>query len=165
MKKKICILAMAILIFSAAGAYSFGIGIQFNGNASDVFSPGIAISFCPSKMAHLSFNWNFAEDLNIIGLTADFMAFNPKILSFSHGSLNFLFGAGLYGNLVFSSEEVDLNFGVRFPVGLNLFLAGEVFEIFAHVAPSIGLRFYPNFGADKIFFPIAVGIRLWIGRS
>jgi hypothetical protein len=142
------------------GAYSFGSGIQFNGNASDVFSPGVALSLSPKESTHFALNWYFGSE-NILGMTADFWLFNPQIASFGAGSLHFFLGGGLYTNMLISLNDFDFKAGVRFPLGLNIKLANDVVEIYVQGAPSIGLRFYPSLGGDRFFVPFALGGRFW----
>ncbi|QQO08258.1 hypothetical protein [Breznakiella homolactica] len=160
MKIKVLVLSAVIAVVSAAGAFAFGLGVQFNGNVSDSdFSPGLSLAISSSRHSHYALNWNFSGSTNMIGLTADYWILNPKIA----GPLNFLLGGGLYANFLFSSDDFDFNAGIRVPIGVNLLLARNFFEVYGYVAPSCGVRFYPDFGFDDFFFPVALGVRFWIG--
>jgi hypothetical protein len=161
MRIKILIVAALLLLTAVTGAYSFGIGAQFNLNASSVFTPGIALALSPGETTHLAFNWLFGDD-NMIGLTADVCPLNLALSSFEGGGFYFTLGGGLYANLLLSQDNVDFNGGIRFPIGLSLKMAENVFEIYAHGAPSIGLRFYPSLRGDSFFLPSAVGVRFWV---
>jgi hypothetical protein len=160
MKTKILIWITILFAVMCAGVYAIGIGAQFNGRASDVFSPGVALSLSPGKSTHLAVNWYFGSKTTV-GLTADLWLFNPRIASFGAGSLNLFLGGGLYANMLIGSNSFDFKGGVRFPLGMNIKLAKDVFEIYVQGAPSIGLQFYPSLGVDKFFVPFAVGARIW----
>jgi hypothetical protein len=145
------------------GVSAIGIGAQLNGNASDVFSPGAALALSPGDSTHLALNWYFGKNTNTLGVTADFWLLNPALASFDIGSFNFFLGAGLYGNLLLV-QDGDSSFrgGVRLPIGFNLTLNRRIFEFYVQMAPSIGLRFYPDFGGSDTFaFPFALGFRFW----
>ncbi|MDR2028328.1 MAG: hypothetical protein LBP93_02180 [Treponema sp.] len=149
MEKKILVCFVVLFAGICVGAYSFGIGLQFNGHASDVFSPGVALALSFTESTHLALNWYFGS-VNNLGLTADYWAFTPGI---------FFLGAGLYASTLIGSDDFDLKGGIRFPLGISIKLAK--FEIYAQVAPSIGLKFYPSLGGDRFFFPFALGGRFW----
>jgi hypothetical protein len=86
---------------------------------------------------------------------------NPTIASFSFGSLNFFLGGGGYGNLLLTDSGSSLAGGVRLPLGLQLSLNRRVLEFYIQLAPSLGVRFYPDFGGDNFFCPFALGFRFW----
>jgi hypothetical protein len=156
MRKKLLVWFIILSAGISMGAHAFGIGLQFNGRASDVFSPGVALALSPKESIHLAFNWYFGSE-KTLGMTADFWLFNPRIAS----SLHFFLGGGLYANMLIGSNNFDFKGGVRFPLGLNIKLAKDVFEIYVQGAPSIGLRFYPSLGGDRFFLPFALGGRVW----
>lgn len=158
MKKKFLILAAALAVFSATNAFSFGIGLQANGNAGRVFVPGVAITAkfdaCPLIFAG---NWYFGDGYSSIGLTGDWWAINDKIGS---SPIMWFFGVGFFTNLGFG-DEFALDLGMRVPVGLNAFIGKGVFEPFIQVAPSFGVNLLPAVGASNLFFPISAGFRIW----
>lgn len=158
MKKKILVLASLLLLFSATNAFSFGIGLQANGNAGSVFVPGVAITAkfdgCPLIFAG---NWYFGDGYSSVGLTGDYWAINDTLGS---TPINWFFGVGFFTNVGFG-DEFAFNFGLRLPVGLNAFLAKKVFEPYIQIAPSFGVDLLPSVGASNLFFPISAGFRIW----
>jgi len=145
----------------AVQAHSLGLGVQWNYSAGYLRAPGMAFLVSPSRVTHFAFNWFFA-DTSVVGLTFDVV---PIILPLSTnvlgGSFNFTLGAGLYTNLVFG-DDLGMDLGLRVPIGFNLLLANNIFEIFTHMAPSFGLRFLPNLDVASPFFPLAIGARVWL---
>jgi hypothetical protein len=164
MKVNALVLAGVLSLVVSTGASAFGIGAQFNGNASGVFVPGAALAISPNDSTHLALNWYLGEKTTTLGLTGDFWILDPAISSFSMGSFNFFLGVGLFGNLwLHDGGNSSLHGGVRVPIGLHLYLNRQIFEIYLQAAPSLGLRFYPDFGGtDNFFIPFAVGFRFWI---
>jgi len=165
---------LAVVILSTAAltqAHGFGLGAQFNYYTGDILGgnfsapAGFSVLFSPSRSFHISGNWLFGDSANMVGLTLDVAPVNLKIIDFNVGSLNFTLGAGAYVNVLITGKYLDTKFnfsgGVRLPVGLSLFLFNDFLEVFAQVAPSIGVDFNP-FGFDTLFFPIAVGARIWL---
>jgi hypothetical protein len=162
---KIKTLAAVVVLNMAVvtSAHSFGFGAQFNFSAGEIFAPGAALLISPSRATHLALNWYLDFDnVNIIGLTLDVCPLTLPIVKFAPGSFNFTLGVGLYGNLLFTSGDAGFNGGLRIPVGFNLLLVRNVFEVFTHVAPSFGVDFLPSLGLGRPFFPIALGARVWI---
>jgi len=45
MKKKVVILTALLLVVHTSGAFVFSLSLQHNGNASDVFTSGVAVTF------------------------------------------------------------------------------------------------------------------------
>ena len=160
---KIKAITAAILLCIATGtrAHAFGVGAQFNFSAGKIFAPGASLLISPKDTTHIAVNWYIDFDkTSIIGLTLDLCPLTLPISKFGAGSFNFTLGVGLFTNLEFADER-EFNGGLRIPVGLNLLLGKNVFEIFTHAAPSFGVHFIPNLGLSKPFFPIAIGARLW----
>jgi len=171
MKIKIFFAAVILSTVALTQAHSFGLGAQFNYYAGDIvkgnFSApaGFSVLFSPSRSFHISGNWLFGDDANMVGLTLDFAPVNLKIIDFNVGSFNFTLGIGAYVNVLITGKGLNTDFyfsgGARLPVGFSLFLFNDFLEVFAQVAPSIGVDFNP-FGFDTLFFPIAVGARVWL---
>jgi len=154
----------AVVILSAAAitrVHAFGIGAQLNFSAGGIFAPGAALAVSPSDKINLAVNWYLGEKANIVGLTLDVVPLNYPFVNFGAGSLNFTLGVGVFANMVFTTEP-GINGGLRIPVGLSLFLAKNVFEIYTHVAPSFGVDFIPSLALYKPFYPIALGGRIWL---
>jgi hypothetical protein len=164
MKVNVLIFAGLLSLIVCTGASALGIGVQFNGNASDVFLPGAALAVSPNDTTHLTFNWYFGKNATTLGLAADFWILDSAISSFSGGSFNFFLGGGLYTNFGWAHDGGDSFFrgGVRIPIGVHLYLNRQMFEVFAQVAPSLGLQVYPAFGVDSSFLPFALGFRFWL---
>jgi hypothetical protein len=161
---KIKALAAAVLLglVTVTGARALGLGAQLNFSAGGLFAPGAALAVSPSDTTHLAVNWYFGLDkTNIIGLTLDICPLVLPLSTFSAGSLNFTFGGGLYGNLILREEDVDIDGGLRLPLGFSLMLGRNAFEIYTHLAPSFGVRFLPSLDLSRPFFPIALGARFW----
>jgi len=155
---------LAVVILSAAAitrVHAFGIGAQINFSAGGIFAPGASLAISPSDMTHLAINWYLGSDkVNIVGFTLDVRPLNVPFVNFGAGSLNFTLGGGIFANVVFTKEP-GITGGLRIPIGLSLFLAHNVFEIYTHVAPSFGVDFIPNLAFSKPFYPIALGARIW----
>ena len=161
MKIKAILLALLVSLTAVTKVHSFGLGAQLNFSAGDLFAPGAALVISPSDMTHLAINWFLDFDqVNTIGLTLDFCPLALPITTFKAGSVNFTLGVGLFANVIFS-DDPDFNGGLRIPIGLNVLLGRNAFEIYTHVAPSFGVHFIPSMGLSKPFFPIALGIRIW----
>jgi len=155
----------AIAIFSmvtVTGIHAFGLGAQLNLSAGRIFAPGAAVAVSPSDNFHLAFNWYLERDnTNIIGLTLDGIPLVIPISTFKAGSFNFNLGIGGYANLVFEKKKPNFDGGLRVPIGVNLLLGKDVFEIYTHVAPSFGISLLPRLYFSRPFFPIALGARFW----
>jgi hypothetical protein len=160
MKIKTLVLTAILGIAAITRVYSFGVGIQGNFSAGGIFAPGAALVISPSDSTHLAVNWYFDfKNKNIIGLTLDAIPLVLPISKFKAGSFNFTFGGGLFANLDFN--DPGLNAGLRLPLGVNLMLGKDTFELYTHVAPSFGLHLLPKIELSKPFFPVALGLRLW----
>ena len=161
MKFKALLAVIVLSMAAATNAHSFGLGAQANFSAGDIFAPGAALLISPSDMTNIAVNWYIEKDnTDIIGLTLDLVPLTLPIVTFGAGSFNFNLGAGLYANVTVV-KDWDFKGGIRVPVGFNLLLGKNIFELFVHVAPSFGVRFLPSFGLRDPFFPIALGARLW----
>jgi len=162
MNKKILALVALLLIFTATGAFAFGIGLQYNGNASRVFTNGVAVTFKVDSIPLIfAANWNFADDSTEFGFTGDYWVLNNKITNVGSASLNWFLGIGFFANFAFPDDEFYFASGGRIPLGLNMFIAKGVFEPFLQVAPSFGIQVIPNLDTTDLFFPISAGFRIW----
>lgn len=160
MKKKIIVLMAALLLIGTTGAFAFGIGLQFNGNAGDVFEPGAAVTFKVDSIPLIfAVNWYVGDDTSI-GLTGDYWVFNKPLTNIGNAELNWFIGIGFFTNMTFADEFLFTG-GLRVPLGLNMFLADGKFEPFLQVAPSFGIAILPALGTTTPFFPISAGFRIW----
>lgn len=160
MKKRIVCLVSALFIFSTAGLFAFGVGLQFNGNAGKVFNPGVALTLKVDSIPLVfAGNW-YAGDNTSIGVTGDYWVINDRLGNLGKVGVNWFLGIGFYTSMFFG-DEFQIDGGLRIPVGLNTFLAKGFFEPFIMIAPSFGLTFVPSLGMSNVFFPISAGFRMW----
>ncbi len=160
MKSKVLGLVAGLAVFASTGLFAFGIGLQLNGNAGEVFAPGVAVTFKVDSIPLVFAANYFAGDTTTVGLTGDYWGLNRKLVSIGRVPLNWFFGIGFFANAVFA-DEFSMTGGMRLPLGLNMFLLDGFMEPFLQIAPSFGLTFIPSIGADRPFFPISAGFRLW----
>jgi len=140
---------------------------------------GFSLLVSPSRQLNFAGSYYFNKTTHIISLTGDFCpeAFTFKLFGSGMTLLSnpsawwFSFGFGLGGfvNLwiVDSDEDESINglpvsLGLRIPLGFNLNLANGFFEVFAQIAPSIGVRLGEASPFADWFFPIALGVRIWL---
>ena len=167
MKVKALIITALLCLAIMEKSHAFGLGAQLNFSTGGVFAPGASLLLSPNNKTHLALNWYLAsEKENIVGLTLDRIFIPTPNSNFNAGIVNFTLGAGAFANVIFnrdsdSDNNIDFEGGVRIPVGININLGHDAFEIFTHVAPSFGVSFLPELSFSKPFFPIALGIRIW----
>ena len=164
MNKKFFALALVLLLSAGIGMYSFGIGLQFNANADNIFAGGPALTFKFDSIPFiLALNWNIEEHVQVFGLTADYWIYNGTIVNIGSVPLKWFIGIGAFANMVFiNSDDFQMNTGLRVPIGLNSFIGGNgIFEPFVQIAPSFGVRFIPSLATEKMFFPMSLGFRIW----
>jgi len=106
-------------------------------------------------------NWYVGDTSWSMGLTGDYWALNKPLTNVGSNTMNWFLGVGFFANMNFTNDDVLFTGGMRVPFGLNMFLADGFFEPFIQVAPSFGIHFVPSLGADKIFFPLSAGFRMW----
>ena len=140
---------------------------------------GFSLLVSPSRQLNFAGSYYFNKTTHIISLTGDFCpeAFTFKL--FGSGMtllsnpnawwLNFGFGVGGFVNLwiVDSDQNKAINDyqvagGLRLPLGFNMNLANGRFEIFANIAPSVEIRFGEATPFFDFFFPVALGVRVWL---
>jgi len=142
---------------------------------------GFSLLVSPSRQLHFAGNYYFSDTTHVIGITGDFIPegipFTFKIAGsgmtlLSNPSawwLNFYWGIGGFVNLwILDSDEdssindFEFSGGLRIPIGLNLNIANGLFEIFAQISPSIGVRLGEESPFADWFFPVALGVRIWL---
>lgn len=162
MKIKVLILTAVLFVVTTVSAFSFGIGLQYNGNAGKVFTNGVALTFKVDSLPIIfATNWDFEEDYTQFGITGDYWILNNKITNVGSASLNWFIGVGAFANFSFPEDDFVFVGGLRVPVGLNMFVGKGFFEPFIQVAPSFGVRIVPKLDAEDLFFPISIGFRCW----
>ena len=165
MKAKSFAAAFILCLTTATRLHSIGLGLQLNFGAGDIFIPGVALVVSPHDKTNIAVNWRIADEVNTFGFTVDYCPLTLPITDFKQASLNFTVGVGLFTNLDYDKSggrDHGIEGGVRAPVGLNLMLFENVFEIYFHVAPSFGLQFKPKLDLTNLFFPAALGGRFWL---
>jgi hypothetical protein len=158
-------LVVALVLFLAVTRlHGIGLGLQFNFEEGDISASVAALVLSPSDRTHLAVSWHIAEEVNTFWLTGDYYAIGLPIMGSRQASLYFTLGVGLFSNIEFNKgggNDHGIDGGVRAPVGLNLMLLGNIFEIYFHVAPSFGVQFAPKLDLTNLFFPVALGGRFW----
>ena len=154
MKKKILVLVSALLIFSAANAFSWGIGGAFGLPLGDDV-PG-ANALLSLKVDQFPFimgiGFSIGQDTANFGFTADWHMIRQNLT----GMLNWYAGPGLY--VAYAGDTFHL--GGRVPVALYIFPI-DALELFVEVAPTLSAGLgdpitFPNFGIQSSF-----GFRFW----
>jgi hypothetical protein len=157
MNKKIGVLAALLLVFSATGAFSFGIGLQGGGGFSGSnFNGGGAVTFKLDSLP-LIFAVSAGASANgfSLGLTGDYWLDNPTIT----GPLGWYYVVGAGVGIGGFDGNFSLNVNAHIPLGINVFLLDNKFEAFLQVAPGFGVGIIPfGFGFS---FDGALGFRYY----
>jgi hypothetical protein len=153
MNKKIGVLVALLLVFSVAGAFSFGIGLQGGGN---VGGGGVAITFkLDSTPLIFAVGGHGGTDGFSIGATADYWIANPTI----SGPFGWFYGVGVGATIGFG-DEFDLSANAHVPVGINVMLFQEKLELYLQAAPGLGIGIIPDFGLG-FFWDASLGFRYY----
>jgi hypothetical protein len=173
MKKKILILCSALFLICAADVFSFGIGVRGSGdwiNGGYGFGNwGAGLLISPTKHKgnksreiplHFGINWYVKDGINL-GLTADYWLLKPQIKAMGSGGLKFYLGAGAFVDVGVFEKNVDINAGVRVPVGVDFDF--NVVDFFVEVVPMLPIYIVPDF---HVQFGVggSVGLRFWLGK-
>lgn len=127
---KIFGITLILLTVTVAGLFaqkgSVRLGLEFgNPTAVIIIRPG-------------NFDFKIGYDLRESGnlfLSADYRVISGyQLVDFLHLFL----GVGAYTQIFFDGVS-PLEFGARIPIGLQVFLLNSVLELFAEVAPTVGL--------------------------
>ena len=184
MKKLVIVLALAAIIATgtAFADHPSGLGIGVVGNYSTwgFGGQGGGVSL---KIPSIPIYWAVNLDLGLgyfgIGVTGDYYLIDKNL----SGPLNWFLGVGGYFSFLSYSSSyflVDYSYtwmyaGVRVPIGIS-FQPMPLLEIFADIAPSIGVGIYSGYevkyGGTSLYkedgsvglgwgAPIEIGIRLW----
>jgi hypothetical protein len=160
-KKKIAVIAVALFVFASVEVFSFGIGLRGNFGYGGI--GGGAILFSPNPKTHFGVSYYIGKNISHIGFTSDVWLFDIALTSVGkNGSLNLYAGPGLFVQMSLYDEDIDLDLGLRVPIGLDLDF--KVFDLFLEFAPQVGVSFLPSptFGGN--WFSAAIGFRFWLGR-
>jgi hypothetical protein len=155
--RKAVVVMIVVLLVSATGAFAargggFAIGgegaLYFAGNGGLPSSAMLTVHL-PGFPLMLGLGFSSAS---AFGLTADYW--------FEHGNLasvlDYYVGIGGYLSL---NSSGDGTVGARVPIGIQLWPVGQVLEIFAEVAPALGIYIVPT--GFEWHLQGAVGFRFW----
>jgi hypothetical protein len=131
---KVLVIAVLLGVFCAGALFAkdksgIRLGFEFG-------EPQVALIIRPAPF-DFKVGYSFIDNPWLF-LSADYRILSGyQLIQFLHLFL----GVGLYGQIYF--EEPDLSgFGLRIPVGLQVFLLDNVLEFFFELAPTVGL--YPD---------------------
>jgi len=166
MNKRKVLLIAALMLAVASGSYANGIGLQYNLNAGELYTNGVALNMkMDDQPLVLALSYYFG-DQKTLGLTSDYWLFNNRITVTGNSDVNWFAGVGAFVSTRFddddktAEDEKGMKGGVRIPVGVNMLIDKKI-EPFFQVVPSIGLHFSPNIGATHLYFPMSIGFRIW----
>jgi hypothetical protein len=137
-----------------------GVGLFLGGGWAGVggglFNPGFSL-----KVPHVPLFWGFNASFGAatgLSVSADYYLVDRDLVRDGSVDLDWFLGAGLFTHFYFG-DDFTMALGVRLPLGLSWHI-NRVFELFADVAPGIGLKFdsKPFYGA----FTAELGLRVWI---
>ncbi len=151
--KRIVLIALIIAVLCAGTAFARGplgltaIGVYgtygFTGGGG-----GLGLSFKFGSFPVVGLKYNFV-DPGYIGATVDWYVIDAMGLV---DNLTLFLGPGLFAGLGLGGASDSFDIGIRFPVGLQLWIVKK-FEIFIDVVPAVPLLPAPafNVGAELGF--------------
>ena len=173
--KKLLIVFVLVTVFSTGTVFAqredprpdnFGIGVlgRFGGGWLGGTYGGAALAL---KIPNLPVYWGIDFDLYgdsyfRVGVTADFLnIFGGKFIP----CIGWYWDLGAFAGLGFGNDRMDIDIGVRLPLGLT-FQPIEWFEIFLAWVPSIGVGIRTRLHNDDRAYlyggwPFELGIRFW----
>jgi hypothetical protein len=157
MNKKIGVLVALLLMFSVAGAFSFGIGLQGGGGVSGGGLGGGAVTFKLDSIP-LIFAVSAYGGSNgfVIGGTADYWLDNPTIA----GPFGWFYGVGAGATVGGFGDKLIFGANAHVPVGVNVMLLQEKLELYLQAAPGLGIGILPDFGLG-FYLDAALGFRYY----
>ena len=144
-----------IILISLIGLFSYGVFAQDKGfGLGLVFGEptGLSAKLWTSERTALdaAVAWSFVGS-GWLHMQADFVMHNYELFEVSEGALPLYYGVGAFIGLA-----TDLNLGARVPLGLAYQFEGAPVDIFAEIAPGIGLlpeiKFYIGGGIGARYF-------------
>jgi len=149
-------------VFAHHEENKFGIGIlggwdfRWDGFTG---SPSLSLSLkIPYVPIFWTTNLRFNSGYFNLCISGDYYFIEKDLVSYIY--LHWFVGAGAWANLSLSSGPLVFSFGVRLPIGVHWHIL-EFLEVFADVAPSLGISVNPvDFPAGG--FPIEIGVRFWL---
>jgi hypothetical protein len=146
MKKKIMLIALALVLFSAsawAGPGDFGLGIIIG----EPTGLSAKIWLSPKSAVDGGLAWSLQGD-GALHLHADYLLHDFKLIHVDQGRMALYYGIG--GRFLFHNNDhwwddhhhhndKDVHVGLRIPVGLEYIFSGEKMDLFLELAPVLDL--------------------------
>lgn len=148
--KRSTVLGMIVILFLSGSVYSqekgLGLGIILGEPT------GISLKKWLNKNNAIdgAVAWSFGHD-DALHLHADYLFHNRTLLRFDHNTIPLYYGVG--GRL---KLEDNSRFGVRFPVGITVFIREAPIDIFLELVPILDLAPSTDFN-----FNAAIGARYY----
>jgi hypothetical protein len=159
MNKQVVALIAVLLFVFTTGSYAVGLGIQYNGNAGDIYTNGAALTLKLDKDPVVFAASYYIGDDKTFGLTCDYWLFNDPIGRMGKSSVNWFFGVGLFSSMIFTDDFGFIS-GVRIPLGINMMIDKKI-EPFIQAAPSFGIGVIPTIKTEGFYVPLSAGFRIW----
>jgi hypothetical protein len=156
--KKVLIIALIMMVTATTGAFAFkGAGLAIGGEGALYYAGASALPAAGMITLHLPgipfiLGIGVAEPL-ALGFTADYWLGHGNIISL----FDWYAGLGVY--LAVDLSPNDVAFGIRIPIGIQVWAFGETLEIFLETAPAVGVSFIPT--AFWWHIQAALGFRIW----
>ncbi|MDR1143745.1 MAG: hypothetical protein LBK77_05945 [Spirochaetaceae bacterium] len=164
MKKKlllVCIVGLlAVNAFADHPSSRLGLGLFMGGGYGSVggglFNPGLTL-----KVPGVPVFWGINVAIgSVVGLSVsgDYYFFDADLIKAGAFDLDWFLGLGGFGHLYFG-DAFSFALGARVPIGLSWHI-NRTFEIFADVAPGIGV----TFSSRPLYWTMAgeLGLRVWL---
>jgi hypothetical protein len=159
MKKTRALFLAVLLLCGATSAFAKGSGFAIGGEGALYLAGAGGLPMSAMLLFHvpqvpLMFGIGISSPLGL-AVTVDYWA--------AHGSLGSIFSwyAGIGGYLALDlNPGGSVTAGGRIPIGLQAWPVGPVLEIFAEIAPAVGIIIVPT-GFDW-HLQGAIGLRVWL---
>jgi hypothetical protein len=161
MNKKLCLVTLVLLVFSAGGAFSFGIGLQagWDNTIPGNFAVTFKLDEVPVAFAG---NYYIGDEKFALGFSADYWFVNPRFPFRAFPAwLHWFVGGGAGINFGTDQEDFNFDFSLRVPVGINAFFLGDHFEPYIQFVPKLKIGFLPSLRPLPFGFDAAIGFRAW----
>lgn len=164
MKKRLllfCVVGLlAVNAFADHPSNKLGLGLFLGGGYGSVggglFHPGVSL-----KIPGVPIFWGVNAAIGgVTGLSVsgDYYFIDADLVKDGSFDLDWFLGLGGFGHLYFG-DDVSFALGARVPIGLSWHI-NKVFELFADVAPGIGV----SFTSHPLYWTMAgeLGLRVWL---
>ncbi|HZK20476.1 MAG TPA: hypothetical protein VFC68_07115 [Treponemataceae bacterium] len=156
MKKKILALCL-VCSMCASALFALGIGLQGGTNVADNGQGSVDFTFKLNSQPFIFAVGIPSFEPLAIGFSADYWLVNDNIA----GPVNYFVGCGGFGSIFIGSDVLGLSIGGRIPLGLNMFFAKNVFELYLQMAPGFKIKL-TNGIRPSFVCPANFGFRVWI---